>query len=287
MKGLVYSLCIGYAAAQAPDLLCSTIHCGVQVGACALDGGCRDAMSCAGNCPTVCEDMSAGKLDYQNCTLQCSYAFGYGDSAYTNVITCLNEHQCLTLPSINDPPVDPWFNQWLADDEIHPVKQLSIDDLSGSEGWWAAIGFHPIYDCAWPCQWASMNYDGTQYNWDLHMEVDRGVNGGLLAIHEIWPFPAQSGTQFWLNHTDLGMLHYEHWTLLDKADDGSWVALYYRGGTGTWKYSGGIVFSRARELTAEQRATVTATYQSAVGWDVDAQGCTFDNSQCTTPDVTV
>ena len=110
----------------------------------------------------------------------------------------------------------------------------------------------------------------------------------LLAIHEIRPFPAQSDIQFWLDLADLGMLHYEHWALLNNTDDGSRVAQYYRVVVLALGSTLAASSSRAAELTAEQRATVAVTYQSPVGWDVDAQHCTFDNSVCTIPaDVTV
>ena len=55
------------------------------------------------------------------------------------------------IASIIESQVDPWLNEWLTDEEIYPVKQLSIDDLSGTDGWWAPIGSHSIYDCAWFC----------------------------------------------------------------------------------------------------------------------------------------
>jgi hypothetical protein len=277
--------CHGRLAEAAPggmDMVCATLHCGLQIGACALNAQCRSALACAAACPTPEKDKSPGKIDYQNCTLGCSYSYGFHNNAYENAMTCLNTNGCLTLPVINDPATDPFFNKCAPDPQVRPKRPLHIDDLktSADNGWWAAIGFHPIYDCAWPCQYASM-YPGQagEFIWDLHMQV-RLVNYSIMPIHEKWPFPAQPGARFWLNHTDLGMLHYEHWWLLDKAADSSWVSLYYCGGTGSWKYSGGILFSKTRSLTTAQRAHIKESYKQSVGLDVDTQGCTFDNSKC-------
>ena len=177
-------------------------------------------------------------------------------------MTCLNENKCLSIPPINDPKTDPWFNKCLAPEQIKPAKSLNQTDLSG--GWWAALGFHPIYDCSFACQhtWLT-ELNATHLDWKVSMQQGL-VNGSLRLLDEVWPFPRQSGNQFWLNHTDLGMKHIEHWTLLDAADDGAWVTLYYCGQTGSWKYSGGIAFSRARTLTAAPPNSTAAKAFDAV-----------------------
>ena len=69
-----------------------------------------------------------------------------------------------------------------------------------------------------------------------------------LAVRVIWPFPTQSDAQFWSCSCRSG---HEHWMDLAQQDGRRHLCCAFcRGGTGIWRYYGGIVFSRAGELTA-------------------------------------
>ena len=133
---------------------------------------CDEALGCSARCGTPAQDPTPGKLHYQNCTLKCSVPaarcsnlgtaapdfarlsataawriqYSHEDAVFDDAMTCLNSHDCMHIPSINDPKTDPWFNRCLPNDQIRPAKVLNESALTG--GWWAAIGFHPIYDCS-------------------------------------------------------------------------------------------------------------------------------------------
>lgn len=75
------------------------------------------------------------------------------------------------------------------------------------------------------------------------------------------------GTNISFVYHDLGMEHYETWWLLDKADDGSYILLYYCGNTLQWYYDGGLVMARNQTLTGADYKKIAAAYEKAAGID--------------------
>ena len=63
---------------------------------------------------------------------------------------------------------------------------------------------------------------------------------------------------------DAGLVHNETWWLLDKANDGSFIAMYYCGNSLHWNYEGSLVLARNKTLSAQVYVNVTAAYQK--GW---------------------
>jgi hypothetical protein len=150
--------------------------------------------------------------------------------------------------------------------------------------WWAGVGFHPLYDCGFSCQKTGLrNLNQTHLSWKVDMQVPL-ADGARRQLREDWPLPKQSGGHFWLNHTDLGLEHVEDWFLMGRGDD--WVALYYCGSTGTWKYSGGILFQRHPSRGDKNEWAEISSAFSRAGLRME-DACIFDNEHCEDPVVVV
>lgn len=258
---------------------CMMEHCGGLMMKCMMDASCRADFACSKSCVDMLpKDTSPGKIAFQNCTLQCGYE--YSSAMSDQLMTCVNEHGCISLPRVNYPG-DPFYNQCAPDAAISVDEVLSQADLDGT--WWASAGFHPVYDCSFACQKTTLAaLNQSHLVWQLGMDVPLR-NGSARALRENWPLPRQSGAVFWLNHTDLGMEHVEHWFLMGRGS--SWVALYYCGQTGNdapgatpWVYSGGILFTRTLALEPGEEAAVARAYSRA-GFQM-SDACRMDNTPC-------
>lgn len=174
---------------------------------------------------------------------------------YTKFMSCLGEHQCMHLPTST-----------CKGPNITITKQVPLADLHGS--WWVIRGYHPVNDC-YPCQNDTLYpYNSTAWVYSPHYEVYL-ANGSLGLVK-------QSG--FLMNGTtskdgysivfeDAGVGNHERWWVIDKADDNSYVLVYYCGSLLQWNFEGAIVFAHDPKLTDDDVAAITASYKAALGLD--------------------
>lgn len=247
---------------------CVLEHCVKQSVGCLLDANCRSAVECAQKCMDNWEnDKTPEKYHAQNCTNKC--AFTYADSAYENIMACYSDNQCISFPPIKNTCRAP---------NVHPLKQLSIKDLTGS--WWVVKGYHKVYDC-YPCQRLYITpLNASSWNYTTTYETYLTNNSlELVSLHTtIQSSPA--GTNISFVYNDLGLLHYETWWLIDEADNGSYMPMYYCGHTLQWNYEGALVLARNRTLSEEDYANIASSYQKAVGLDLSQFCNTSTSSSC-------
>lgn len=67
------------------------------------------------------------------------------------------------------------------------------------------------------------------------------------------------------------------WWPLDKADDDSWIIVYYCGVSSGWNYKGGLVLSKLRMLTESEEMMVEESFFNAIGLKL-ADFCKPDTS---------
>ena len=237
------------------NIECVIEHCIKQSAGCLLDANCRSAISCAQKCMAEWdEDKTPEKFHVQNCSNKCS--FTYEDAAYVNFMGCLSGNKCIAFPPINNTCRAP---------NVHPLKQLSLKDMQGV--WWVVKGYNPVYDC-YPCQ--HLNYtpiNETFWNYTAFYQVYL-VNSSLELVSTSAAIPSSPpGQNISFVYNDVGLYHYETWWLIDKADDGSYILMYYCGHTLQWYYEGALVLARNRTLDEAAYADIASAYQKAVGLD--------------------
>ena len=81
-------------------------------------------------------------------------------------------------------------------------------------------------------------------------------------------------------YNDVGLYHYETWWLIDKADDGSYILMYYCGHTLQWYYEGALALARNRTLDEAAYADIASAYQKAVGLDTSQFCSTTTATSC-------
>ena len=234
------------------DIACMFEHCLAESVSCLTNQGCRDAIICDQKCLNEWDsDTTKEKFHIQNCTNICAWT--YVDKIYQTFIRCLTTHQCLTFPPIPKTCRAP---------NIHPLKQLSIKDLEGD--WWVVKGLHPVYDC-YPCQklyFTAINENSWNYSTQYEVYL---ANGSLsLAYLQTVLSTNVPGSNISFIYDDIGLKHYETWWLIDKADDSSFILLYYCGNTLQWNYEGALVLARNTTLDEASYAQIATSYKQAV-----------------------
>ena len=248
------------------DIGCLLKHCSVQSGSCALDSTCRSAMLCSKTCMDGWnDDKTPEKIHVQNCTTKCSLT--HTDQTYDNFMSCLTENKCVSFPPINNTCRGP---------NVHPLKQLSLKDLQGT--WWTVKGYHPVYDC-YPCQllkFTPINATSWSYNPTYEGYL---TNDSLKLVSENMVMPlSAAGTNISYSYHTGGLEQRETWWLIDGADDGSYILVYYCANTlDQWYNEGALVIARNRTLAEETFANIASSFKKAVGLDL-SQFCTPSTS---------
>ena len=250
------------------SLVCLFEHCLTGMLDCfAVDKVCRDSITCVESCLADWDkDKTKEKFTVQNCTNICQ--FSYYDKTIDKFMGCVTDHNCIGLPPIPDT---------CRTSTVKPSKELSVKDLDGY--WWVVQGYHPVYDC-YSCQhphFRMLNASFWEYAPSYLVPL---ANGSQVIIAQHFAMPnAPAGQNISFSYYDAGLLHYETWWLLDKADDGSYLLVYYCGNTMNWNYEGAIVLSRNTSLPEETYTKIAATYKSAVGLDFSLF-CKDDLEKC-------
>lgn len=252
------------------DIACMLEHCFSESVTCVMDQGCRDAIVCDAKCMSEWdEDTTKGKFHVQNCTNICAWT--NVDNAYQHFLRCVTDtaHQCIKFPPIPKTCRAP---------NIHPLKKLSVKDLQGN--WWVVKGLHPIYDC-YPCQTIYFSpINETAWNYTSYYQVYQ-ANGSLsLAYLQTVISISDPENNISFAYDDIGLMHYETWWLIDKADDSSYLLLYYCGNTLEWNYEGAQVLARNTTLDAAAYVRIAASYQEALGLKLSDFSCNTRTQHC-------
>ena len=249
---------------------CIIEHCTTKFLACGLSKECLAGISCSEKCfGEWDEDKSVEKFKVQNCTNKCAFTYGE-EEAFKGFVACLTDNACWSFPTIPSTCRAP---------NVNPVKQLTLKDIEGH--WWVIRGYHPVYDC-YPCQQLTFkSINATAWSYTPKYETYL-ANGSLYYVtNQHWVMPLTApGSKISFSYYDVGMDHYETWWLIDKADDGSYVQMYYCGNTLQWNYEGALVFARDRTLSEAAYANITTAYKQAVGLDLQQFCYTDTSSKC-------
>ncbi|XP_065896289.1 uncharacterized protein [Dysidea avara] len=228
---------------------------------------CRDYIACNAKCLDQWdEDNTTQKFQVQNCANICQ--FSLYDKTIDKYMRCVTEHNCISLPLIPNT---------CRTSIVKPVKQLSVKDLDGY--WWVVRGYHKVYDC-YPCQhthFQAINDNSWEYAPSYVVPL---ANGSHAVISQKFQMPvAPAGQKISFKYYDAGLLHYETWWLLDKAEDGSYVTAYYCGNTMNWNYEGAIVMARNTSIPTNDYGKISMSFKTAVGLDL-SEFCQDDVMNC-------
>ena len=251
------------------NLECVARHCLLQAGSCMENKDCRASMGCSLKCMDEWDsDKTSEKFHIQNCTNICQ--FSYRGKPYDDIMECIGDNKCLSLPPIP--------SQCKAPGNITLLKKLPTSALNGS--WWVVRGHHPVYDC-YPCQhllFKQINSTSWIYKPTYQVYL---VNGSLGWASDPYVIPdTTAGEKISFLYHDVGLYHYETWWVIDEADDKSYILVYYCGNTLEWYYDGALVLSREKTLSSSAYEKIAESFKKATGLDTGTF-CDNRTDQCT------
>ena len=239
---------------------CLVKYCAALSAKCGLDKGCREAVACSAGCFKYWDkDTSPQKFTVQNCTNKCTFTYGE-EKVFKDYMGCLTDHDhaCISFPPIPST---------CKASRVKPVKQLTTKDFNGK--WWVQRGYHKVYDC-YPCQTIDIHsINATAWSYSPVYKTYL-VNNSLYYVtnlHFVMPM-TKPGEKIAFRYLDVGMDHFEEWWPIDKADDNSWIQMYYCGSTLQWNYEGALVLSKAKTILKSDYIQIAASYKQAVGLDL-------------------
>ncbi len=239
------------------DVKCVEEHCLQLSLECLTTKACVQTIACTSECLSKWVDGSQN-FGVQNCTNKCYFTYALG-SMVKEYTSCLVTNKCLSFPPV------PKTCKSL---KKQPAKALSTKDLIGD--WYVVRGYNEVYDC-YPCQEFSfkmMNASETLYTANFKEYL---VNGSLIDVDNVqFQLPNNPpGQSIMFTYNLFGFDETDTWWLLDKADDGSWIQLYYCGNGVPWNYEGALVFSKSRTLDSSAYKQIAQSYNDYVGIDLN------------------
>ncbi|XP_064384131.1 uncharacterized protein LOC135333147 [Halichondria panicea] len=252
------------------NLSCVEKHCVGLSAECVLDKGCRETVECSSKCfHDWDKDTSPQKFVVQNCTNKCVFTYGE-EETFKDYMGCLTDNKCISFPPISST---------CKASSVKPVKQLSTKSFDGK--WWVQRGYHKLYDC-WPCQTIELKQiNETAWLYTPQYETYLVNNSLTLVTNQHFVIPnTEPGENISFIYHDMGLVHSEVWWPLDKADDESWIIMYYCGTTAQWNYEGAMVMSKIRILDLSTYKQIGASYKQAVGLDINDFCFTDTSSDC-------
>ena len=246
---------VPFASGGGFNLLCLYDNCYSEMVAC-KEKNCQDFLTCGATCIAHWdEDTTKGKYDVLNCTSKCQ--FTYTDDNSDKFMTCAASNDCLELP-----PIPSTCRAASA----KPAKQLSVKDLQGD--WWVVRGYHPVFDC-YACthqHFESMSDTTWQFASSSVVTLVDGTHKAFSLKIEMPVEPPGKGFTF--TYDFAGAANNATWWVVDKADDGSYVLVYYCGAVADWNYEGAMVMARSTSLPSSAYTKIAESFQSTVGLDL-------------------
>ena len=250
------------------SLVCLLEHCLKSSIECGFSLTCDKTIPCVGKCfEDWNEDKTLEKFHVQNCTNKCSYD-AFGNKPYYELMTCMTDHNCITFPPIPNTCKAP---------NVHPLKNLTVQAIEGE--WWVVKGYHPLYDC-YPCQHLKFTQINATF-WNYQTTYLAYASDGTVQVTQEAQMPNSApGINISFTYHDVcGSFHHETWWLIDSAEDGSYVQVYYCGNVLQWYYEGAIVLARNKTLSAADYITIANSYKKAVGLKL-TDFCNTSTSPC-------
>lgn len=176
------------------------------------------------------------------------------------------------------PPIP---NECKAESEIHPLKQIDMDDLLGD--WWVVRGHHPIYDC-YPCQmmhFRKHNESFREFNPQYQVYL---VNDTLRLMdqHSFYNDYDTKMNRVRLPFKDGGLDHHEDWYLVDKFPERGVIVVHFCSFTLNWRTAGSVVLSKNRVLPPDVVDQLPDVVRKTMGYDI-SEYCTNKVNDCPEP----
>ncbi|XP_045159801.2 uncharacterized protein LOC123525117 [Mercenaria mercenaria] len=245
-----------------PDVVCIMEHCSRQSADCMGDANCRANMVCM---------MKCGMTNH-SCMYECMNT--YEDKIFDSFMKCLvDDYQCLQLV-----PPDPTFR---CSPPTAVVKNFSLPQFKGS--WYIALGLNRDYDC-FDCQISSYAPTPNSRNYTLSEKYDVNMLNGTIrhriAIQQVEQKDIFNGGNLDFTNTIMGLTMYEKWQVIDYAESGKYVIMYYCGHmTSDWWYEGNIVYSRTPTISQDDFKAIADTLETSLGHKVE-QYCRPKTQNC-------
>ena len=130
---------------------CTIWKCSSELKSCLSDRKCAIALGCNAQC--------VSKSNADSCNLLCELNYGYNNTEYSNLLSCLVESGCL--------PVSPMDGVCLADDSQADKSLVRMDQIDGQ--WWVLKGLNCGQDDIWT---GGFDYFPCQYDYFLSPKID-------------------------------------------------------------------------------------------------------------------
>ena len=274
MKSLSTTLLLmafAFQASNGQGILCTTLHCPLELGACALDSRCYEILTCLQGCE--------GQPD----EVQCSYVCGSFDvnPNFRKLVSCMVDHGCM--------PTYPEDGLCLAADDQALPEITDVEQVSGD--WWVLKGQNCGQDEVWyggadwaPCQHGRF-VKADDGNWINNTTFCYGQNS-VCTSDLIVTIPQISIVAPGVVRHDYpeGQApitpQIEDWKFVAFPDP-DWALVIWCGSNPVLKYNGAFVISRYRNLdrmTSEVEAKLReATSNFGLHYD---EMCVSNNEHC-------
>jgi len=252
------------------DGLCVTLHCGIQSGACFLDGDCAKVLTCMTGC--------FGQEDEAACQFICQWENGRENQKYLDLLSCMGQNGCLSMQPDG-------ICLGTADDTTSEITDL--ESIQGD--WWILKGQNCGQDELWnggydayPCQLESFVI-GNDGDWVRNTTYcfgqDNQCNSQTINIQPK-AFMESPGVVKTTYENPLYMEMEERWFIVERIEE-DWMFYFWCSENLAAADAGAVVLGRARSI-AEMPESVEARFRELAtqfGLDYDSM-CINDNSQC-------
>eukprot|EP00128_Syssomonas_multiformis_P009054 Colp12_sorted_trinity150504_noHs@33275 len=238
---------------QAQSKTCATLHCGMQMMACAAEKGCRQTLECSTKCGTD-----------ESCQVSCTEA--YADDKFDVLAKCLVVNKCMqpTPAEICPPPT-------MTSQTFNPDTDL--------QGFWYTIsGLSKIYD-TFACQRYNMTNEAPgRWNYIWNFRTTLNAVDKQHQTHCLITMPDSSNpTELFVDYTEHGVTGRDHWYIISASQ--KHLVIYYCGSSDMAQgYQGGVVLSRSNQMDDE---TFETAKKEAAAAGVDLEKFTvIDQERC-------
>jgi len=265
LAGAAWS-CMGQAAALEPNVACIAANCGLQLGSCAFDSGCRTALGCVQHCTSNDAEVR------QTCLITCVESTP--TTKYDALTSCIVQHSCLPKPA---PRSCPWPS--------HPnaMASVALSDLEGT--WYVLRGLSPAYDC-WSCQTMKFTQQSSSqsrydYAYMVKSPLLSRISCSISSVMDDYRVAIPG--RFHETYVAHGVVGNDDWFVLSQPHP-DYALLYYCGTSAMDSYQGAVVITRSPN--SEIPAAIVNSFRQALK-DADFpvpitldSFCSIDNDAC-------
>ena len=250
---------------------CILANCSKQVGLCAVEKACRQALICNSKC--------ASDSNVNACDLLCELNYGYNSTRYREMMQCMVTHHCL--------PEQKPDGKCLALDSDTVRNLTNMEQMKGK--WWILKGINcgqegwPAGFDYFPCQRDEFVYEGSR--WIDHIAYCGGTNNTCTTpvINTVANVSITSPGVMTHWFLDVPLLpQIEHWRVLSWPHP-DWMLYIYCGRTPIGLYGGGSVVSNSSRTISDIPSYVEKIFISVAEkfkFNYEEM-CVSDNTKCT------